>query len=109
MNAMTPEILPVMGDISQPSQSWRKGMDRVGDLVGSLEIPSVSAMSQAISLLTCHPGKLFIGLRILLAASQDGMGFWGFFCQVLGQAIQTPTPLAGQGWGTTGMGDSCCG
>lgn len=105
MNAMTPEVLPVTGDISQPIQAWQKVTDRVGDLAGSLEIPSVSAKSQAISLLTCHPGKLFIGLRILLAAvSQDEMGFWGFFCQVPGQPTPTPTPLAKQGWGTAAVG-----
>lgn len=32
------------------------------------------------------------------------MGFWGFFCQVPGQAILTPTPLAGQEWGTAAVG-----
>lgn len=69
---MTLEILPVTQAFSHPSQAWWKVTDRVGGLVGSLEIPSVSATSQAISLLTCHPGKLFMGLRILLAgASRD--------------------------------------
>lgn len=30
MHAMTPEILPVTGDLSHLFQAWRKGMDRVG-------------------------------------------------------------------------------
>lgn len=73
MKEVTPEILPVTWAFSHPPLSWRKVTDGGGgDLVGSPEIPSVSATSQAISLLPCHPRKLFIGLRILLAgASHD--------------------------------------
>lgn len=43
MDVMTPEICAVICDFSHPClQSWLKVTDRVGDLIGSLELPHLS-------------------------------------------------------------------